>query len=154
MSYSNPAINEATGSWEIIPTSTEIDYNRKVRYTPSLKRYRIAGRDSMGTNLQYSDIPDAWFRILITDATNKQKAQLEITRLLYKDYCAKKFTEIDSALKTFPVDQASSHLLVSVLSSTFPAKTNLKNRDSFYVRVAKSLDGRGLMEPGLLAGLE
>jgi len=156
MSYSTLTMNEATGySWgNILPITTETDYyNRKIKFTPTLKRYRAVKRGSMAIELQYNAVPDEWLKILTTDATNKYKAQLEITRLLYENFCAEKFHEIDSALQEFPVDMASPALLVSILSSTFPAKPKLQNRSSFFNRVSKSLTERGKLEPRLLEGL-
>jgi len=157
MSYLSPTINGQTGLrfFKKVKKNEELGYNKEKRkFSPSLKRFRIVRRGAMATELQYSAIPDVWLKLLTTDATNHYKAQFEVTFMLDDEFQKGNFDQIDSVLESFPIELASPELLISILSSTIPAKDHLESRDVFYRRVSKSLISRGIMETGLLDGLE
>jgi len=96
-----------------------------------------------------------WDNVLAVDAANHLKAQIEITLLLDDNFQNDEFESVANALDTFPVHNASTPLLISILSSTIPARAILQqHRNSFFERVQRVVNKRGELEPGLFDGLE
>lgn len=107
-----------------------------------------------GKAVIYANVRHPWADILAADKADPQLAQRKITFLLDDALHEGAFKAVDSALDTLDVDKSSPYLLVSVLSSTIPARKRLHNRASFFARVERSLEKRNLLEPGVLDGLE
>lgn len=95
-----------------------------------------------------------WDHVLAFDHENSFMAQYQITFLLDEAFNKGEFAQVDAALASLDVDRASPALLISILSSTIPAKAVLNNRASLFDRVQQSLERRGKLEPGLLDGLQ
>lgn len=65
-----------------------------------------------------------------------------------------RFAWCDAMLNEVDVDECSLDVLLALLTATSPAASKLSTRASFYSRVKVSLQERGVLEPGLLDGLE
>lgn len=65
-----------------------------------------------------------------------------------------KFALLDSVLVDLSVDSMSAEILIALLTATLPAKSKLASRREFFQRVSESLARRGILEQGLLSGLE
>ena len=65
-----------------------------------------------------------------------------------------RFTELAKILATVQTADLSTDLLLSLLTTTLPARSQLPSRKQFFHRVEASLKERGEYENGLLAGLE
>ena len=64
------------------------------------------------------------------------------------------FCEVDQIITQLEIDALSTELLIGILTTTGPARSKLKHRDSFFKRVEKQTHNRGEWEEGLLDGLE
>ena len=67
---------------------------------------------------------------------------------------AARFATCSAILEDLEPDSESVSFLVAVLSVTFPARRRIHARGHFFRRVRISLERRGLLEDGLLNGLE
>ena len=67
---------------------------------------------------------------------------------------ADKYKEVDLILESVDIKKLSVDILLGLLTTTFIAKTELKSRDSFFLRVEQIIKNRGEWEDGLLIGLE
>ena len=97
-----------------------------------------------------------WYRILETDKKSTFAAQCEMTRFLDDVFHDNQMYIIDLLLNECEVQNLSIPLLISILSSTLPAKGYLQYRQDFFERVqAKILNEYTPKESiEILAGLE
>jgi hypothetical protein len=65
-----------------------------------------------------------------------------------------KFGDVDSILKHVNAEQFSVDILLGLLTSTLPARTQLPARGAFFEKVEREITKRGEWEEGLLTGLE
>ncbi len=63
------------------------------------------------------------------------------------------FEQCNSLLRGLNVNETGTDLLLGYLTATFPAKSRLPYRDTFYQNVEKVMLERKESEPGLLTGL-
>lgn len=104
--------------------------------------------------LLYSPRNRAWQEILDIDQKNSFLAQYKVTVFLNDVLREGHFQLIDAAMESFEIEKASPSLLISILSSTIPARPQLPSRQLFFERVQTSLERRGKLKPGLLDGLQ
>jgi hypothetical protein len=97
-----------------------------------------------------------WRRILETDKKSSYAAQFEMTRFLDKAFTDDHMDIINVILKECKVENISTPLLITILSSTLPAKYYIKNRKDFYERVKLKLSKDHTTEEltEILRGLE
>jgi len=98
-----------------------------------------------------------WKGILDTDRRNcPYKAQLDVTFFIDEMFHQGNFILMDMLLEECPIEELSTTLLVSILSSTYAAHSMLRKRQEFYKRVKekfeKQYDEKELQD--LLRGLE
>ncbi len=64
------------------------------------------------------------------------------------------FSQVNRLLVDIAPEDYSVELLLGILTSTLPAKNQLPDRAEFYTRTAQTLQSRGELQEGLLAGLD
>ena len=129
-------------------------YGAKTKYSVVKENFILFETVGSAPNLKYFPQNHAWQAILDIDQKNNFLAQCNITTLLNDAFHDGEFPFVDSALNSLDIEKASPGLLVSILSSTIPARNHLYNRPSFFARVETSLSKRGKLAPGLLDGLK
>lgn len=90
-----------------------------------------------------SESPHPWQEIFETDRSNSFLAQYHITLRIDEDLSNGQFAQIDQALAELPLESLSSALLVSILSSTLPARQRLTERAPLAARIAAESQHRG-----------
>ncbi len=95
-----------------------------------------------------------WSEIFKTDKENSFLAQYKVTTEIDRLFCNGSFSTVDNALTETNIDETSTPLLISILSSTLPAKRILLKRKKFFKQVKLTLEARGEQIDDLLYGLE